>query len=231
MLLAIDTATQYLSLALHDGAALHAEQTWHSPNMHTVQLAPAVRDLLARAELAMSDLTALAVSTGPGSYTGLRIGVALAKGLAAARNLPLIGIPTLDIIAAAQPHFQGGLIAVVQAGRGRIIAAPYQWRKGHWKARGDAQLMDWATLIESIDGAALISGEVDDAGRRALAEAATPSPERETPVPVTLAAPVLRLRRAGYLAEEAWVRLREDNDGFPAANVLPVYVKTKDIPA
>jgi tRNA threonylcarbamoyladenosine biosynthesis protein TsaB len=225
MLLAIDTATQYLSLALHDGDALRAEQTWFSPNMHTVQLAPAVRLMLERADLGVDALTALAVSTGPGSYTGLRIGVALAKGLAAARGLPLVGVPALDILAAAQPHFQGGMIAVAQAGRGRIIAAPYQWRKGRWKGRGEAQLMDWATLIASIDGAALLTGEIDEIGRAAIAEAAA----RE--VPITLAPAVYRLRRAGFLAEEAWARLREPNDSFPAAAVTPLYVKTKDIPS
>ncbi len=225
MLLAIDTATQNLSLALHDGAAVRAEQTWFSPNMHTVQLAPAVRDLITRADLTMDDLTALAVSTGPGSYTGLRIGVALAKGLAAARGIPLVGIPTLDILAAGQPHFQGGLIAVAQAGRGRIIAATYQWRKGHWKARGEAQLLDWPTLIGSIDGAAIITGEIDETGRTAISEAAA------NDLPVTLAPGAFRLRRAGFLAEEAWDRLRDATEAFPAADVTPIYVKTKDIPA
>lgn len=230
MLLAIDTATQNLSLALHDGDALRAEQTWFSPNLHTVQLAPAARLMLERADLGMDALTALAVSTGPGSYTGLRIGVALAKGIAAARSLPLVGVPTLDILAAAQPHFQGGMIAIAQAGRGRIIAGTYQWRKGRWKGRGEPQLMDWATLIASIDGAALLTGEIDEQGRAAIAAAHE--------VPITLAPAVHRLRRAGYLAEEAWSRLREASEGegkgyeaYPAANVTPLYVKTKDIPS
>lgn len=227
MLLALDTATQVLSLALHDGDVLRAEQTWFSPNLHTVQLAPAVRDMLQRADLTAADLTALAVSTGPGSYTGLRIGVALAKGFAAVLKLPLVGVPSLDILAAAQPYFQGGLIAVAAAGRGRIIAAAYQWRKGRWKGRVEPQLMDWDTLIASIDGAALLTGEIDENGRRAIAEAAARD------LPVTLAPAVNRVRRAGYLAEEAWARLREprtSDAAFAAATVNPLYVKTKDFP-
>ena len=91
-LLAIDTATQFISLALHDGQQMLAEQTWFSENHHTVELAPAVRMLLESARLTAADLTALAVSIGPGSYTGLRIGVALAKGIAGARRLPLVGM-------------------------------------------------------------------------------------------------------------------------------------------
>ncbi|MEO8397708.1 MAG: tRNA (adenosine(37)-N6)-threonylcarbamoyltransferase complex dimerization subunit type 1 TsaB, partial [Chloroflexota bacterium] len=96
-LLAIDTATQFISIALHDGQQMLAEQTWISENHHTVELAPAVRALLINAHLSPAELSGLAVSIGPGSYTGLRIGVALAKGIATAQRIPLVGISTLDI--------------------------------------------------------------------------------------------------------------------------------------
>ncbi len=225
-LLALDTATQFISLALHDGQRVLAEQTWHSPNNHTVELAPAVRDLLDHADLTPADLTALAVSIGPGSYTGLRIGVALAKGIATARGLPLVGISTLDILAAAQPQATGALILVLPAGRGRVVTARYHWRKGQWKMRGEPQNMDWDTLLTSIDGAATISGEVSD-DQRAVIEAA------QTEHAITLAPAAFRLRRASFLAEEAWARLRASGDpgAFPAAAVTPVYVKTKNSPA
>ncbi len=225
-LLAIDTATQFISLALHDGQQLLAEQTWRSENHHTVELAPAVRALLAQSRLAFADLTALAVSIGPGSYTGLRIGVALAKGIATAQKLPLVGISTLDILMAGQPQSTGALILVLPAGRGRVVTARYHWRKGEWKLRGEAQNMDWDTLIASIDGPATLSGEIGADGR-AVIEAAQASG-----LPITLSPPALRLRRAGFLAETAWHRLRasEDRAAFAAAAVAPVYVKTKDSP-
>jgi tRNA threonylcarbamoyladenosine biosynthesis protein TsaB len=224
MLLAIDTATQSVSLALHDGQHVRAEQTWHSSNNHTVELAPAVLAMLQRAGCRMADLTALAVSIGPGSYTGLRIGVALAKGIASARGLPLVGLGTLDILASAQPQFTGGLIVTAQAGRGRVIAATYQWRKGRWKLRHEPESMRWDELIASIDGPALLTGEISADGMATLNEA------RANGTPVTLAPPAQRLRRAGFLAEEAWARLREEKADFPAASVVPVYVKTKDLP-
>lgn len=225
-LLAIDTATQFISIALHDGQQMVGEQTWYSPNHHTVELAPAVRTMLDQAGISFADLSALAVSVGPGSYTGLRIGVALAKGIAEARNLPLVGISTLDILAAEQPQSSGALILVLQAGRGRVTTARYMWRKGNWKLRGEPENMDWQTLIASIDGTACISGEISDEGRRAVEAAQAEG------IPVTLAPPVLRMRRAGFLAEEAWERLRASDDpgAFPAAAVVPFYVKTKDLP-
>ena len=224
MLLAIDTATQVMSLALHDGETLRVELTWRTANNHTTELAPTVRDMLARADITLDDLTALAVSIGPGSYTGLRIGVALAKGLAAARHLPLVGVSSLDTLAAAQPYVQGsGLIVVIEAGRGRVIAATYRWRKGGWDKRAEPEIMDWETLIASIDGPAAISGEITDEGRQQLVEA------QARDVPVTINPGVFRLRRAGFLAEEALRRLREGGDHDPA-RLAPLYVKTRDLP-
>ena len=96
MLLAVDTSTAQLGLALYDGATVAAELTWTSRARHTVELAPALSGLMSRVGLSMSDLSALAVALGPGSFTSLRVGLAFVKGLALARKLPIIGVPTLD---------------------------------------------------------------------------------------------------------------------------------------
>ena len=117
MLLAIDSATQRISLALHDGDEVLAEHSWRSVNRHSAELPPAVARMLAQQE---GTLSALAVACGPGSFSGLRIGVAFAKGLAAARALPLVGITTQDILAAAQPPCPGhALLILLAAGRSR----------------------------------------------------------------------------------------------------------------
>jgi tRNA threonylcarbamoyladenosine biosynthesis protein TsaB len=222
MLLAIDTATQTVSLALHDGAELLLEQTWQTSNNHTVELAPAVRDVLLRA--GEPTLTAMAVAIGPGTYTGLRVGVALAKAMASARALPLVGVSTLDILAAAQPQFQGVLIAVVQAGRGRVTTATYHWRKRRWQARDEVAVKNWEELLTSIDGAALITGEINEEGHEAVKGA------QERGANIILASAANRLRRAGFLAEVAWARLHDGAADHSAAKVTPVYAKTKDLP-
>lgn len=224
-LLAIDTATQFISIALHDGQQVLAERTWRSENHHTVELAPAVRAMLTHAHLTPVDLAALAVATGPGSYTGLRIGVALAKGIAGAHRLPLVGVASFDILAAAQPRSIGALILVLPAGRGRVVAARCTWRKGAWKPRDEAQNIDWDTLLAGIDSAATISGEISAEGQAKI-EAA-----QAAGVPVALTPAAQRVRRAGFLAQEAWARLRDgDPADFDPAVVVPVYVKTKDSP-
>lgn len=225
MLLAIDTATRTMSIALHTGSELLAEQTWITPNQHNSTLAPAVHQMLAVYGTTVAQLKAVAVCTGPGSFTGLRVGVSLAKGLAAAHHLPLVGCSTLDILAAGQPNFNGVLICVAQAGRGRIITNSYRWRKGRWMPRDDeARLTDWTALLENIEGAACVTGEVDDDGRLLLGDAAARG------LPVVLAPAVHRLRRAGFLAQEAWALLEQHPlSSYDPARVNPHYIKTDAI--
>ena len=103
MLLAIDTSTKLAGIALYDGArGLIAEYNWHSANRHTEELMPAVAQMMAQAGVTPRDLPAVAVALGPGSFTGLRVALAAAKGLALANGLTLLGVPTLDAV--AYPH-------------------------------------------------------------------------------------------------------------------------------
>ncbi len=221
MLLAIDTATRLLSLALHDGDRLLAEQTRQAPNNHTEILAPTLASLFDHAGATITDLTALACVQGPGSYTGVRIGVAMAKGLAAPRGLPVIGVNTLDALAAGQPKYRGTLIAIVGAGRGRVIAGRYRWRNQGWAARGEPRLLKWAELFDTIDSEVTLAGEINAAGREVHAQH---PPDGH---PVHFAPPAYSLRRAGFAAEYAWDKLRAGSpDDFPAATLAPIYMNT-----
>ena len=99
----MDTATETLSIALFDGHSVAAEVAWPAKMHHTVALAPAVEELLRRTGVHAGEIRAVGVAQGPGSYTALRIGMAFAAGFAVPRNLPVIGIPTFEILARAQP--------------------------------------------------------------------------------------------------------------------------------
>lgn len=218
MLLALDTATRLISLALHDGQVLLAESTWQTANTHTLELAPQVALLLRRAGLDASKLRAVAVAQGPGSYTGLRIGLGFAKGLALAQNLALIGVGTYEALLRAQPPRPEPVVAVLQAGRGRLLAARYQWqaRPRAWQPLAPAHVITWAELVASIETPCYVCGEVDPAGAEQL---------RAKRSLVTVAGPALSLRRAGFLAELGWERLRA-NVGLTAADagrLAPIY--------
>ena len=92
MLLAVDTSTRWISIALFDGDQILAEETWRTRDHHSVELSPAINSMLNRAGSGLDKLAALGVALGPGSFTSLRIGLAVVKGIALARRLPVIGI-------------------------------------------------------------------------------------------------------------------------------------------
>ncbi len=215
MLIAIDTATDRASLALHDGFRLRVEHTWEAPRRHTVELTPRLADAMQRLGLRYDKLSGVAVTTGPGSFTGLRVGVSVAKGLAVAQRLPLVGVPTLDVVAAGQGRDRRQLAAVVQAGRGRISVAMYRWQFGAWRGQEEPRLTTWASLVEEIAEPTLFCGEVGEAGARLISDLG----DRAVLLP-----PPWRLRRAGFLAELAWKRLTQGDTDDPAS-LTPIYLK------
>jgi len=108
LLLAIDTATRTAGLALYDQVGLHLEQMWRTCDHHTVELMPHIVRACNQQGLPPQALRVIAVSLGPGSFTGLRVGLSIAKGLAVALGTPLIGVPTLDATAYARCFRRGG---------------------------------------------------------------------------------------------------------------------------
>lgn len=223
MLLAIDTATETLSIALHDGDTLAAERTLLAGRRHSALLAPQIERMMAETDLRPADLVALAVAVGPGSYTGARIGVALAKGLASPRGLPLVAATTLETTLAAQAlHYDDApLIATVAAGRNRVIWAEYRAEGESWIERRAPQISDWGAMLARYDCPLRLCGEISEAGLAQIRKA------QEAGREIELAPAAARIRRAGYLAEIAWRRLRESGaDAFPAADAMPIYLKS-----
>lgn len=100
LILAIETAAKVSSVALSDGERIIAALTIENGLEHSATLVPNIEKLLAMAGKSKGDLTAVAVSIGPGSFTGLRIGLATAKGMAYGLNIPLVSVPTLKALAA-----------------------------------------------------------------------------------------------------------------------------------
>jgi tRNA threonylcarbamoyladenosine biosynthesis protein TsaB len=221
MLLAIDTATHRSSVALHDGSRLRAECTWESANRHTVTLLPRVVQLLASCDLEPQDLTAIGVCIGPGSYTGVRIGVSVAKGFTSACKLGLVGVSTLDILVASQLRSPNPVYAIFAAGRTRVGYARYRWREDRWHAESGVQVVSWGELVDALsadtspDLPPVIVGELSPEGREAL---------RPVFGRVEIPAPAWHLRRAGFLADIAWERLRANQRDAPSA-LMPLYAR------
>jgi tRNA threonylcarbamoyladenosine biosynthesis protein TsaB len=221
MLLAVDTSTAQVGLAVYDGAQVIGEYAWRSSQRHTVELAPAVSELLARCGLTMEDIHALGVALGPGSFTSLRVGLSLVKGFAFARQLPVIGIPTLDILAAAQPKSRLPLIVAIQAGRSRLAAGWYGRSNAGWKAKGPPRVMTVPMLLDEVQRSVLLCAELTAGERQALSGKAE----------IQLASPAQSVRRPAILAELAWRRW-QDGDTDEAAALAPIYLHVAEpIPA
>src|SRR5215469_15859579 len=123
MLLALDTSTHRASLALCQDGELLVEYTWDVGASHSVELLRRVEWLVHERGLNLSQLGAVATATGPGSFTGVRVAVTVAKSLAFGLNIPLIGVSTLDIIAYSQATAGYPVCALMDAGRGELYAA------------------------------------------------------------------------------------------------------------
>lgn len=215
MLLAIDTATHRASIALHDGTFLRGECTWESGNRHTVTLVPRIDQILTASEITPDDLTAVAICIGPGSYTGVRIGVAVAKGLASAQKLPLIGISTLDILVSAYPEDARPLYALYAAGRRRVGYSRYRWMDNAWQSETGVNVAEWTELAEQMVLPAIVLGEINTHGLEAL---------RGHYGRIEIPSAAHHLRRAGFLADLAWTRLRANQVDDPSA-LVPVYAR------
>lgn len=211
MLLAIDTSTSITGLALYDSLGPRAEAAWESGRNHTAQLLPQLDLLLRHIGVGRDELRAVAVALGPGSWSGLRVGMSVAKGMALAAGLPLLGIPTLDALAAqhARPHTP--LYPLIRLGRERFATARFE---GAERVEPDRNVA-LAALCAEVGGRAGFCGDLDEATRRAIGSALG---ER-----ALLPSPAANLRRPAFLAELAWRRLA-NGERDDLVTLEPIYL-------
>jgi len=216
VIIALDTSTSWTSLALFDGTFVRYETTWESQHHHTVELAPAIENVFRQTGTTQEDLTGFVVALGPGSFTSLRIGLAMAKGFSLALNIPLVGIPSLDVIASAQPLDERPMVAVLHAGRKRLACQTYKVQNVSWVAQGEPVVLDAKDLVRTIEAPTLICGELSEHARAIIGRRWKNA---------IIAPPEQCLRRAGYLAALGWARLMV-SDFDDALSLSPIYLST-----
>jgi tRNA threonylcarbamoyladenosine biosynthesis protein TsaB len=214
MLLAIDTSTTVTGLALYNADGPLAECTWESRRNHTAQLLPQLDLLLRHAGATQADLRAVAVALGPGSWSGLRVGISTAKGIALAAGLPLLGVGTLDALAYQQRGTTAPIVPVIRLGRERYAAAAFRCRTQLERHSPDQNytLADLAALVHERT---LFCGDLDASLREQL--------PRLSDGRALFPNPAANLRRPAYLAELAWQRHQQgDHDNLAALE--PIYL-------
>lgn len=214
MLMALDTSTSQTGLALFDGNRILGEMNWRSHLRQTIELAPAITDMLNRVDITMQAVRAIGVAVGPGSFTSLRVGLSLAKGLAMAGHIPIIGIPSLDVLVASLPVQELPLAAVLQAGRGRLAVGWYHASQQGWLKDGAAIVQTADELADSITSPTIVCGELDEEERQRL---------HRKYRNIILPSPARCVRRPGLLAEIAWQRWQAGDVDNPAS-LAPIYL-------
>ena len=145
-ILAFDTSTQRGSVALLEGQEVRAEFRLYSPQTHSTLLLDTIRLLLDRLQWTLNDVNLVAVGTGPGSFTGIRIGVATALGIAQMLDISIAGISGLEVLAYQARQFDGCIGVVLDAHRSQVFYAEYASNKGRIRQSQKSTLLDISDL-------------------------------------------------------------------------------------
>lgn len=210
--LGIETATDFCSVALQAGEHITVREA-HAPRDHAVLLLPWIRELMSAAGVGFSDLDSVAVSRGPGGFTSLRIGMAVAQGIALAHDLPVHMVSTLQVLAhAADPNFQARrLLAVLDARMNEVYAGWFEAADGRHVPLADEAVLAPERLMAPVDGNWRVAGPGLDVYSGQIEEA--------------LAGRIAARRPDIWPGAEAVLALAKNSAGVPAWEVAPVYVR------
>jgi tRNA threonylcarbamoyladenosine biosynthesis protein TsaB len=155
--LAIDTSTLSTGLALAADEPLETLR-FAPPLMAGARLVPAISEMLARHEATLADISLLVLAGGPGSFTGLRVGLSTAKGLAFGQKMDLVLLNTLNVLAAQAPLSKGTVVPVVESRRQEVYAAFYRRDGENLLPQGAAERFSYEALLERLPDDAMLIG-------------------------------------------------------------------------
>lgn len=203
-LLAVDTSNLTLGVSVCTEDKVLGECTTNIRKNHSIRLMPMINQLLEELELETSDLEAIAVAKGPGSYTGVRIGVTTAKSMAWALNLPLVGVSSLEALAWNGAFFPGLIFPLFDARRGQVYTGTYRFgEKGMEQVEKDRIILlkDALASLGTLGQSVLFLGEDLQIHRESIVQIMGNQ--------AVFAPPSYSLPRAAHLAMAAFRSLKE----------------------
>ncbi|KPU26905.1 peptidase M22 [Caloranaerobacter sp. TR13] len=203
-ILAIDTSSIVATCAILDEDKLIGEYILNNKRTHSQKIMPIIKEILENSELKLEDIDVFAVSIGPGSFTGLRIGVATIKSLAHVLNKKVIGIPTLDALAFNLPYSDGIIVPMMDARRDRVFTGIYKWENGDLcviKKADTIELDELMDILSERDESIIVNGDGTLVYRQKILEALGDK--------VLFAPKSANMARASSVAELALSRAKE----------------------
>ncbi len=215
LILSCDTSTAYYSVALSGDEHVLAEVSVEAGRKHSERLLETVDWLLRESSCDLSHVNVLAIAHGPGSFTGLRIGVAAWKGLALGAKLPLVGVSTLDAMSRLPEARDGWVCPILDARMQEVYGAVYRFEDGiRTKVKPDS-VCAIDELLDGLTGKVMFLGEGVELYRHRIEEAL---PE------AVFASGVCTYPRASTVGIEA-LHLLEEGASSDPASVRPVYLR------
>ncbi len=220
LILAIDNSTMYGNVALTSPEGLLAERTLLSRLTHSKRLLGSLDDILKESDLEWHQLDAIAVCLGPGSFTGLRIGLSTVKGIAMATDLPLIGISSLDGLANQLPFAKQQICTILDARKHEVYAAFYKSNEsGEVERTSDYLALPPEELLGQIDQPTIFVGDgvnvYGDLLRESLGDKALFAPEH------------IIFPRAASIGKLA-LRSFHEKQFLDPASAVPLYIRASD---
>jgi tRNA threonylcarbamoyladenosine biosynthesis protein TsaB len=217
-ILAIETATRQLGVAVTDGERTLASFELLGDYPHAVELPGAVTRVLKESGLTLAGIEGIAVDIGPGSFTGLRIGLAFAKALAFPRKIPLTGVPSLDVLASGAAFAPGLVCPVLDAKQKNVYAALYRMQDGVPVRESDYLLGPAEEILRMVKEPAVFLGDGSALWRERI-EAVCPEPK--------FGAPELGIPRVVTLGRLGSARFAR-GETAPAERLVPLYLYPMD---
>ncbi|MDP2921751.1 MAG: tRNA (adenosine(37)-N6)-threonylcarbamoyltransferase complex dimerization subunit type 1 TsaB [Candidatus Omnitrophota bacterium] len=158
-ILGIDTSSKFLNIALAEDSDIIKEESFLLDRTHSSELVPKIKELLKRSRVLVKKIDAFVIGLGPGSFTGLRIGVSAVKGFGIATGKPCIGVASIDAIALNAVKDGVAIIPVIDAKREQVYAAIYCKKGGRLERKTEYLLLSVEKLMKKVKGRAVFLGD------------------------------------------------------------------------
>lgn len=218
-ILAIESSTRVATCAVMEDENLLGEYIINDNLTHSVKLMPNVKTLMDNLGLKVEDIDVFAAAVGPGSFTGLRIGIASVKAMAHANNKKTVAIPTMDALAFNIPFADGIIVPMIDARRDRVYTGIYKWIDGEFRVQMEQDVLniyDMIDLLKKRDEKIIINGDVKDKYGDIL--------EEKLGERIIFSTNSTKMPRASSVAELAFMKMKKDGT-IDYKELVPEYLR------